>query len=354
MCDDGFHGDPLGRRGQAKPCRPCQCSGNVDPNAIGVCDHVTGRCFKCLHNTEGDRCERCKDGYYGNALDQGTLSKCKPCNCSPSGSVSPSAGCSAQTGQCECLSHVTGRDCSHCETGFFNLQPGEGCQRCTCNPTGSVSSACHPITGQCLCRPGVEGSACDSCHKGFFSFTARGCRACNCSPMGAVTMQCHSNGTCLCREGFVGYKCDQCKVNYFHSRATHQCEECPVCYGLVRDEAAKLKEKLQALEEQLEKYDCRSHRGYEHYPVQREGSLSNSLEDLLEMQNARDDFLNQFMELETSVRTIQERLSNISRDLNCSGAGNDKHCSALNDTGSSIQATQGQLQLARETLDNMV
>ncbi|KAK1155914.1 laminin subunit gamma-3-like [Acipenser oxyrinchus oxyrinchus] len=354
MCDDGFHGDPLGARGQLKPCRPCQCSGNVDPNAIGVCDHVTGRCLKCLHNTEGDRCERCKDGYYGNALDQETLDKCKPCNCSPPGSVSPSAGCGAQTGQCECLSHVTGRDCSHCETGFFNLRPGEGCQRCTCNPTGSVSSACHPITGQCSCRPGVEGSACDSCRKGFFSFSARGCRECNCSPMGSVTMQCHGNGTCLCREGFVGYKCDQCKVNYFHSRATHQCEECPVCYGLVRDEAAKLKEKLQALEEELKKYDCQSHRDYEHYPVQREGSLSNSLEDLLAMQNARDAFLNQFMELETSVRTIQERLSNISRDLNCSGAGNDKHCSALNDTGSSIQATQEQLQLARETLDNMV
>ncbi|MGH0138752.1 UNVERIFIED_CONTAM: hypothetical protein FKN15_019312 [Acipenser sinensis] len=354
MCDDGFHGDPVGARGQSKPCRPCQCSGNVDPNAVGVCDHATGRCLKCLHNTEGDRCERCKDGYYGNALDRETLHKCKPCNCSPSGSVSPSAGCGAQTGQCECLSHVTGRDCGHCETGFFNLRPGEGCQRCTCNPTGSVSSACHPITGQCLCRPGVDGSACDSCRKGFFSFSARGCRACNCSPMGSVTMQCHGNGTCLCREGFVGYKCDQCKVNYFHSRATHQCEECPVCYGLVRDEAAKLKEKLQALEEELKKYDCQSHRGYEHYPVQREGSLSNSLEDLLAMQNARDAFLNQFMELETSVRTIQERLSNISRDLNCSGAGNDKHCSALSDTGSSIQATQGQLQLARETLDNMV
>ncbi|MGH0165363.1 UNVERIFIED_CONTAM: hypothetical protein FKN15_053664 [Acipenser sinensis] len=354
MCDDGFHGDPVGARGQWKPCRPCQCSGNVDPNAVGVCDHATGRCLKCLHNTEGDRCERCKDGYYGNALDRETLHKCKPCNCSPSGSVSPSAGCGAQTGQCECLSHVTGRDCGHCETGFFNLRPGEGCQRCTCNPTGSVSSACHPITGQCSCRPGVEGSACDLCRKGFFSFSARGCRACNCSPMGSVTMQCHGNGTCLCREGFVGDKCDQCKVNYFHSRATHQCEECPVCYGLVRDEAAKLKEKLQALEEELKKYDCQSHRGYEHYPVQREGSLSNSLEDLLAMQNARDAFLKQFMELETSVRTIQERLSNISRDLNCSGAGNDKHCSALSDTGSSIQATQGQLQLARETLDNMV
>lgn len=59
-------------------------------------------------------------------------------------------------------------------------------------------------------------------------------QACNCDPMGSVSMQCRSNGTCHCRQGFVGYKCDKCELNYFHNRATHQCEECPVCYGLVK------------------------------------------------------------------------------------------------------------------------
>lgn len=62
--------------------------------------------------------------------------------------------------------------------------------------------------------------------------------ACNCDPMGSVSMQCHSNGTCQCREGFVGYKCDKCEMNYFYDKATHQCEECPVCYGLVKKQVS--------------------------------------------------------------------------------------------------------------------
>lgn len=62
--------------------------------------------------------------------------------------------------------------------------------------------------------------------------------ACNCDPMGSISMQCHSNGTCQCRQGFVGYKCDKCELNYFHNRATHQCEECPVCYGLVKKQVS--------------------------------------------------------------------------------------------------------------------
>lgn len=52
-------------------------------------------------------------------------------------------------------------------------------------------------------------------------------------------MQCHNNGTCRCRQGFVGYKCDKCELNYFQNRATHQCEECPVCYGLVQKQVSR-------------------------------------------------------------------------------------------------------------------
>lgn len=137
-----------------------------------------------------------------------------------------------------------------------------------------------------MCRSGVEGRLCDVCRVGFFGFSSQGCRgagvyfntsplhsahiegvsnflnvslcsstclprpcapippsfgpppACNCDPMGSVSMQCHSNGTCQCRQGFVGYKCDKCELNYFHNRATHQCEECPVCYGLVKKQVS--------------------------------------------------------------------------------------------------------------------
>uniref|UniRef100_A0A7N9AQ34 Laminin, gamma 3 n=1 Tax=Mastacembelus armatus TaxID=205130 RepID=A0A7N9AQ34_9TELE len=233
MCEDGYYGDPLGQSGAVRPCVRCDCNGNVDFNAVGICDYLTGRCLKCLGHTEGDRCQRCQRGFYGDALNQAAA-----CRCNPAGTTGHVNDCHPQTGNCHCLSHVTGWDCSKCEVGFFNLQPGIGCERCKCNPIGSSSDACHPITGQCVCRAGVEGTLCDSCRMGFFGFSSRGCRACNCDPMGSVSMQCHNNGTCHCRQGFVGYKCDQCELNYFHNRVTHQCEECPVCYGLIKKQVS--------------------------------------------------------------------------------------------------------------------
>ncbi len=35
-------------------------------------------------------------------------------------------------GQCKCKPHVTGRDCSQCEPGFWNLASNKGCEACNC------------------------------------------------------------------------------------------------------------------------------------------------------------------------------------------------------------------------------
>ncbi|KAG5834495.1 hypothetical protein ANANG_G00262110 [Anguilla anguilla] len=358
ICDDGFYGDPMGKSGVPRPCTPCNCHGNVDPNAVGVCDHLTGRCLKCLHHTEGDHCQRCQQGYYGNALDQNT-NKCEPCRCNPAGVVGSLEDCHPQTGQCLCLGHVTGRDCGHCATGYFNLRPGLGCERCNCNPIGSSSPACHPITGQCVCRPGVEGLVCDSCRKGFFGFSSWGCRACNCDPMGSITMQCHSNGTCSCREGFVGNKCDKCELNYFKNRATHQCEECPICYSLVRDQAEKLRVRLQSLEKLVEHYSCRGRQGLQHQSLQGEDTLPNALEDFLAIQEAREAFVSQFTQLETSAQTLAIQLGGIAKAMNCSSEENEEQghmrvCGALTRPAASASAAQAQLRKAVHTLGNMV
>ncbi|CAJ1070265.1 laminin subunit gamma-3 isoform X1 [Xyrichtys novacula] len=379
MCEDGYYGDPLGQSGPARACARCDCNGNVDFNALGVCNHISGRCLKCLGHTEGDHCERCQQGYYGDALNQTAGQKCKPCGCSPGGTSGYVNECHPQTGNCRCLDHVTGRDCSYCEVGFFNLQPGVGCERCQCNPIGSSSIACHPITGQCVCHAGVEGRLCDSCRVGFFGFSSRGCRACNCDPMGSISMQCHSNGTCHCRQGFVGYKCDQCELNYFHNRATHQCEECPVCYGLVKKQAEKLRTRLQDLEKLLARYDCRGRFGKQHHLLkyhmarlyehehQREDTLPNALEDFLAFQEAREAFIKQFSLLEASTGTLLAQLHSITSTLNCSismteeereeseeDEGSRAVCQTFTETISMVRASQKQLKQATLDLDNMI
>ncbi|KAM3600569.1 uncharacterized protein V6R79_025240 [Siganus canaliculatus] len=379
MCEDGYHGDPLGQSGAARPCVRCECNGNVDFNAVGICDHISGRCLKCLGHTEGEHCERCQRGFYGDALNQTAGPKCKPCSCNPAGTSGNVNECHPQTGNCRCHSHVTGRDCNYCEVGFFNLQPTSGCERCKCNPIGSSSSACHPITGQCACRAGVEGRLCDSCRVGFFGFSSRGCRACNCDPMGSISMQCHSNGTCHCRQGFVGYKCDKCELNYFHNRVTHQCEECPVCYSLVKKQAEKLRTRLQDLEKLLAHFDCRGRFGkqqhllkyhmarlYEH-EHQGEDTLPNALEDFLAFQEAREAFVKQFSLLEASTGTLSLQLHGVASVLNCSISGTEEErkesrkdegsksaCQAVAQTVFMIRGSQEQLKQATKDLDNMI
>ncbi|CDQ96279.1 unnamed protein product [Oncorhynchus mykiss] len=64
-CANGYHGDPTVA---GKECVLCECNGNVDPWDPGHCDTSSGVCLKCHSHTSGDDCERCEDGYYGDAI----------------------------------------------------------------------------------------------------------------------------------------------------------------------------------------------------------------------------------------------------------------------------------------------
>lgn len=44
-------------------CRQCDCNGHGNKD-MGECDTDTGICY-CKDNTQGDRCEKCTDNYYG-------------------------------------------------------------------------------------------------------------------------------------------------------------------------------------------------------------------------------------------------------------------------------------------------
>lgn len=71
-CSAGFYGNP---RISGAPCRPCACNSNIDVTDPEACSRVTGECLRCLHNTQGPRCQFCRPGYFGSAINQTCRSK---------------------------------------------------------------------------------------------------------------------------------------------------------------------------------------------------------------------------------------------------------------------------------------
>ncbi|RUS87348.1 hypothetical protein EGW08_004890, partial [Elysia chlorotica] len=140
-------------------CERCNCNGHASS-----CDPQTGRCLDCQHNTEGERCERCAMGYYGDAK-VGTPNDCRVCACPldiPTNQFSPS--CYLDTDilpTCDrCQVGYTGRNCERCSPGYVGdpTTPGGRCTRdegeiptvivspATLNPTlgTSASFQCRP------------------------------------------------------------------------------------------------------------------------------------------------------------------------------------------------------------------
>nr|CAG4638917.1 EOG090X005Q [Daphnia magna] len=254
LCSDGYFGDPEGRFGARRPCQPCDCNGNVDPNAVGNCNRTTGECLKCIYNTAGYRCDSCLAGFFGDAL---ALNKgdCRPCQCFRRGTLQLPSGtlqCDQVSGQCECKPNVAGNNCDRCQDGFFDLESGNGCQTCNCDPVGSLNRTCNVRSGQCFCRPGVVGLRCDSCAPNQFGFSYNGCKPCECDTIGSLSLQCDDpDGQCRCRDNVEGRRCDRCKENK-HDREAG-CKDCPPCYNLVQEAVDEHRAKLTDLATILER-----------------------------------------------------------------------------------------------------
>ncbi|NXK29207.1 LAMC2 protein, partial [Arenaria interpres] len=107
-CADGYFGDPAASR----PCQPCRCNGNVEPNAVGNCDRRTGECLKCIYNTAGFYCDRCKDGFFGNPLAPDPADKCRACACDSAGAEPLKCG---SDGSCICKPGFEGPNCEESE-----------------------------------------------------------------------------------------------------------------------------------------------------------------------------------------------------------------------------------------------
>ncbi|XP_067309567.1 laminin subunit gamma-1 [Pseudorasbora parva] len=356
LCDDGFFGDPKGEKGQKRECQACSCNNNIDPNAVGNCDRETGECLKCIYNTAGVFCDRCKQGFYGNARAPDVADKCKPCSCSPYGTVDQQTSCSA-AGDCECLPHVVSRDCSVCEPGFYNLQSGRGCERCNCNPIGSTNGQCDIISGQCECQPGVTGQHCERCEVNFFGFTSSGCKPCDCDPEGSQSAQCKEDGRCQCLPGFVGSRCDMCEENYFYNRSTPGCQQCPNCYSLVRDKVNQQRQKLLELQNLIDNLDNSentvSDKAFEDRLKEAEKTIMDLLDEAQASKEVDKGLLDRLNNINKTLSAQWNRLQNIKNTVDNTGSQADRARNRVREAENLINTAREELDKAKEAISKV-
>uniref|UniRef100_A0A4W3J550 Laminin subunit alpha-1 n=1 Tax=Callorhinchus milii TaxID=7868 RepID=A0A4W3J550_CALMI len=214
-CADGYYGNPGIPGGW---CSPCFCNGNVDPAEPGHCHPVTGDCLKCLGHTDGRLCERCAEGYYGDAL---VAKDCRACGCNVNGSYH--MACDRQTGRCECKPNVVGVQCDRCLHGYFGLGTGLGCVPCNCSRLGSISEDCSE-DGQCRCVLGVTAEKCDRCAHGYYGFQNGGCKPCDC--VHTQNNCAAESGQCICPPHTQGAKCELCAANSWGHDPESGCKPC--------------------------------------------------------------------------------------------------------------------------------
>ncbi|XP_029911416.1 basement membrane-specific heparan sulfate proteoglycan core protein isoform X2 [Myripristis murdjan] len=116
-------------------CELCECNGHSDS-----CHPETGICTSCLHNTQGELCEQCAPGFFGDAT-VGTPEDCQPCACphtDPDNQFSPTCESLGNGGyQCTaCQPGYTGQYCERCAPGYV----GNPQERVKCRPYNAAAS----------------------------------------------------------------------------------------------------------------------------------------------------------------------------------------------------------------------
>ncbi|KAM8864103.1 laminin subunit beta-1 isoform 4-T6 [Spinachia spinachia] len=189
-----------------------------------------GVCDDCQHNTMGRNCESCKPFYYKDPVkDTRDPRVCVACDCDPVGSLEGGV-CDSHTdldmgmiaGQCRCKAHVRGERCDDCKEGYYGLSQNDplGCQPCNCNPRGIImmGAPCDQISGDCSCKRYVTGRYCNQCLPEYWGLSndLAGCRQCDCDFGGAVNNRCMmENGQCDCRRHLIGRQCSEVQPGYF-------------------------------------------------------------------------------------------------------------------------------------------
>uniref|UniRef100_A0A3B4XVX7 Heparan sulfate proteoglycan 2 n=1 Tax=Seriola lalandi dorsalis TaxID=1841481 RepID=A0A3B4XVX7_SERLL len=136
-------------------CELCECNGHSDS-----CHPETGICTSCLHNTQGELCEQCAPGFFGDPT-VGTPEDCQPCACphtDPDNQFSPTCESLGNGGyQCTaCQPGYTGQYCERCAPGYVgNPQEREKCRPYDASlvvkvyPERVLASQGGPVTLRC-------------------------------------------------------------------------------------------------------------------------------------------------------------------------------------------------------------
>uniref|UniRef100_UPI0037E8F603 laminin subunit beta-4 n=1 Tax=Semicossyphus pulcher TaxID=241346 RepID=UPI0037E8F603 len=226
-CQDFHHDSPWrpGGENTADICRRCDCNGHSDSCHFDMAHFDAtggvhgGICDNCRHDRTGPQCEHCRPFLYQDPQrGRDDPQACIPCDCDPAGSQGGGL-CDNRSGRCVCKENVEGQRCDRCKQGFFNLRADDsaGCQVCRCHVLGSVRS-CDQLTGSCECDRFASGPLCDRCLTGFWGLgnTVFRCSPCDCDIGGAHSNMCSpEDGQCHCLPNMVGRRCSNPAPGYF-------------------------------------------------------------------------------------------------------------------------------------------
>eukprot|EP00117_Sycon_ciliatum_P001869 scpid2290/ scgid7347/ Laminin-like protein epi-1 len=206
-------------------CEACQCFGhsstcsyNATVNELGLSMDIHGQrsgggvCSNCANNTSGVNCERCQPGFY-RPEGESPHGACIACSCDATGSIGQ---CNPENGKCQCKSNVAGDRCDRCKPGYYSFGSHSTavCQACECHPDRTIGHilTCNQETGQCFCKDYLNGKTCSGCAHGTYQSNSTGsieCLACDCGASLTTAAGCSAVGQCQCRPGFTGRQCDQ-------------------------------------------------------------------------------------------------------------------------------------------------
>ncbi|XP_052763146.1 multiple epidermal growth factor-like domains protein 10 [Mya arenaria] len=203
ICKPGFYG-PSDECLNACAFRHCACFESECDNCLDgfydVSNHCDSACSKgcsedkcnddgtcdCVDNFEGNKCDRCVLGKYGELCNNNCINE-----------------------NCMCTNAV---NCISCRTGFFDIST-------FCSKRCSVG--CKDICnsdGHCTCLPQFSGQTCANCIPGFYGDDC----TIPCSN-GCIDGTCKRDGTCKCIQYFMSKTCDVCDQGRFGTLCDKTC-----------------------------------------------------------------------------------------------------------------------------------